>query len=68
MLTLIKWIIVLLFAGFGLLIMMWAFQNAWLSATPVTDPEIYKTRAILLFPTSIIILALSMILYFVWPK
>ena len=63
--TTIKWIVVLIFAGFGFLIMMWAFQNALLSATPVTDPEIYKTRAYFLFPMSIIILALSVILYLV---
>jgi len=47
----------------GLYIMVWAFQAAWISITPVINPEIYKTRALFLFPMSLILIIQSIILY-----
>lgn len=55
------WLIFFICAGFYF--MTWAFQSAWLSATPVIDPEIYKTRALILFPVSILTIGVGILIF-----
>jgi hypothetical protein len=58
-----RWFALILVTLLGLYIMTWAFQNAWISSTPVSNPEIYKTRALFLLPMSLIILIQGVILF-----
>jgi nitrogen fixation-related uncharacterized protein len=59
-----KSLVAAILVALGLYIMTWAFQSAWLSATPVADPEIYKTRALFLFPLSILIVSVGAAIFF----
>jgi len=51
--------------GSGLLLMIWSFQEAWISATPVPDPEHYRIRAKLLLISSVPAFAGTIVVVFV---
>ncbi len=62
----IKWIIMMFFCLTGLYFMMWAFQSASysVSETPINS-ELFKTRAIVLFPVSILFIAQGALFFIV---
>ncbi|AEG01798.1 hypothetical protein Metme_3428 [Methylomonas methanica MC09] len=62
----IKWLIMIFFCLTGLYFMMWAFQSASysVSETPINS-EIIKTRAMILFPVSILFIAQGVLFYLV---
>lgn len=62
----IKWIIMIFFCLIGLYFMMWAFQSASYSVPEVSiNSEIIKTRAIILFPVSILFIAQGVLFFLV---
>ena len=62
----VKWIIMILFweSLTGLYFMIWAFQSALysVSETPINS-ELFKTRAIVLFPISILFIAQGVLFF-----
>ena len=55
--------LLIIFLTLSALVMWWGIEKDWLTATPVADPEIYKTRAYFLIPSSFILAALGIGIY-----
>jgi len=55
--------LLIIFLILSAMVMWWGIENVWLSATPVADPEIYKTRAYFLIPSSFILAGLGIGIY-----
>jgi putative Mn2+ efflux pump MntP len=64
LLNAVRWGALLLFLGLGAYYLMWSFQSAMfsVSAEPMAS-EIYKTRALLFLPVSILFFAVGGLLY-----
>jgi hypothetical protein len=58
-------VIIAVSAAIGLLLMVWSFQEAWISATPVPDPEHYRICAKLLLISSVLAFAGTIVVLFV---
>lgn len=62
----IKWLIVGCFCLAGLYFMMWAFQSALYSVSePQAISELFKTRAMILFPVSILFISQGILFFLV---
>jgi hypothetical protein len=59
-----RWILLALFCGLGLYSLLAAYQSASFSvvASPMMA-EVYKTRAVLLLPISILLFAIGILLF-----
>ena len=51
-----KWLILIGSLILSLFFLFWSFQEAWLSATPNNEVELFKIKAIIFFVISIVIL------------
>ncbi len=61
-----KWLIMIFFCLTGLYFMMWAFQSASYSVSETKiNSEIVKTRAMILFPVSILFITQGVLFFLV---
>jgi len=62
--NLARWVLLLCFVGWGVYMLIWAFQSASFSvhADPILS-EIYKTRALLLLPLSVLSMAVGALFF-----
>ncbi len=64
-LAVIRWFLLVVFVTGGLYLLMWSYQSASFSvpAQPIMS-EVYKTRALLLFPLSILFPSVGVLFFF----
>lgn len=61
---LIRWTLLVLFCSVGFYLLMWAYQSASFSVpAEATISEIYKTRALLLFPLSLLYVVVGILVF-----
>lgn len=60
-----RWIVLVVLTSLGLGLLSWSFESAWRSVLPTLHTELYRDRALLLFPFSIVLLVLGPLAFLV---